>query len=186
MCEKEKYWIEYFNAVGDKSFYNIALGGDGGNTKAGYSEEKLKMSEDKRANAIRASSQRGEDAGPAKLSNADVILIIERLKKNEFLRDIAVDYNVSVATIHDIRRHKTWAHLTIGIEFDNITGRKRPGGSKPVSQYDLYGNFIKTYSSARDAEAKTGVPYRLISQTCNGYRKTTYGYIWKFPSNNDV
>lgn len=29
---KEKYWIRFYNAISDKNFYNIASGGDGGNT----------------------------------------------------------------------------------------------------------------------------------------------------------
>ena len=39
--EAEKYWIQYFNAVDDDNFYNIATGGDGGDTYSGLSEEEL-------------------------------------------------------------------------------------------------------------------------------------------------
>ena len=35
----EKYWIDKYNAVSDKNFYNIAEGGLGGNPIAGLSEE---------------------------------------------------------------------------------------------------------------------------------------------------
>lgn len=42
--EGEKKWIEYFDAVKDKSFYNIASGGEGGNTFAGITgEERIKL-----------------------------------------------------------------------------------------------------------------------------------------------
>lgn len=37
--QKEKYWIEYYNATTSNDFYNIALGGDGGYTIEGYSDE---------------------------------------------------------------------------------------------------------------------------------------------------
>ncbi len=40
--EREKYWIEYYDAVKSDEFYNIAPGGDGGNTIAGYTEEQRK------------------------------------------------------------------------------------------------------------------------------------------------
>ena len=37
--ECEKKWISYFNAVEDEQFYNIAKGGEGGHTIAGYNDE---------------------------------------------------------------------------------------------------------------------------------------------------
>lgn len=39
--EREKYWIEFYNAVKDRNFYNIASGGDGGDTYSGLSQEEL-------------------------------------------------------------------------------------------------------------------------------------------------
>ena len=37
--EREKYWISYYNAVNSNDFYNIASGGDGGNTLVGYTDK---------------------------------------------------------------------------------------------------------------------------------------------------
>ena len=50
MNEKEKYWIQYYNAVESNEFYNIASGGFNSNPIAGFSEEqkierKKKLSE---------------------------------------------------------------------------------------------------------------------------------------------
>ena len=45
--EREKYWIEYYDAVKSNEFYNIAQGGDGGNTIVGYTEEQKKTLSDK-------------------------------------------------------------------------------------------------------------------------------------------
>lgn len=39
-CLKEKEFIEKYNAVENKNFYNIHVGGKGGNTIAGWSEER--------------------------------------------------------------------------------------------------------------------------------------------------
>lgn len=39
--EREKYWIALYNATHNDEFYNIACGGDGGNTYAGLSNEEL-------------------------------------------------------------------------------------------------------------------------------------------------
>lgn len=44
--EREKYWISFYNAVNSNEFYNIASGGDGGDTISGYSEnQKRELSE---------------------------------------------------------------------------------------------------------------------------------------------
>lgn len=51
---------------------------------------------------------------------------------------------------------------------------------KNVSQYTKNGEYIKTFHSARVADAETGVSYKHISCVCNGKRKTTGGYIWAF------
>lgn len=38
-CNKEKYYIALYNAVSNPMFYNIHIGGSGGNTTLGYSAE---------------------------------------------------------------------------------------------------------------------------------------------------
>ena len=54
--------------------------------------------------------------------------------------------------------------------------------SKIVLQYDLEGNFIKEYTSIRQAEIENhpeNVSNSNISSCCTGRQKTAYGYIWK-------
>ena len=52
--------------------------------------------------------------------------------------------------------------------------------SKPIIQFDLSGNFIKSYKNARIASAETNINFSNISSCCNGKRKKAGGYIWKF------
>ena len=42
---------------------------------------------------------------------------------------------------------------------------------------------VNTYCSAREASRQTGFNQGNISQCCNGKRKTTGGFIWKFAEN---
>lgn len=51
---------------------------------------------------------------------------------------------------------------------------------KPVAQYRLDGTLVKTYPSARDAEEFTGIRRGLIRGCCNGGKKTSHGFIWKY------
>lgn len=41
--KREKYWINHYNAIDDRLFYNIAKGGNGGDTYSGLSEEQLNI-----------------------------------------------------------------------------------------------------------------------------------------------
>lgn len=50
----------------------------------------------------------------------------------------------------------------------------------PVEQYDLYGNYIIEFSSARGASRVTGVDNSAITKVCKGKRKTAGGFIWKY------
>ena len=50
-----------------------------------------------------------------------------------------------------------------------------------VGQYDLDGNLIDAFDTAREALLKMGKPLTSgnIGRVINGKRKTAYGYIWK-------
>lgn len=50
---------------------------------------------------------------------------------------------------------------------------------KKVDQYDLKGNFIKTWESGTEAERQLNLPHSKVAACCVGKRKTTGGYIWR-------
>ena len=52
--------------------------------------------------------------------------------------------------------------------------------SKKVNQYDLNGNFIKSYPSTKEVERQLGIQTISISKCCRGLQKTSGGYIWKY------
>lgn len=52
--------------------------------------------------------------------------------------------------------------------------------SKPVLQYDLYGNLIKEWPSANEIKRELGLKIQHICEVCRGDRKTAYGYIWRY------
>lgn len=180
--KREKYWIEYYNAVKSDEFYNIASGGEGGDTRAGYSVEQLRQSEEFRKERLKESLPRGEKSGVSKLTELQVLEIIQRLKDNDFTTDIATDYCVATETISSIRNRKTWTHLTKDIVFDDISyhRKERTRKTKPVIQYDENGEYIAAYKSARIAEQETGISYKLISAVCNGQKRIAHGFIWRF------
>ena len=123
----------------------------------------------------------GEDNWNSILRNDEVLEIISMLLDKKYMIDIARKFKVNNSTIWDIYNHKTWKDITNNInfpEYEKATGRT----SKTVNQYDVDGNFINTYKSAREAERITGIGYKMISRVCNGGRPHTHGFVWKFAS----
>ena len=57
---------------------------------------------------------------------------------------------------------------------------KRNKYTKPIVQYDLNMTFIAEYESAREAEKKTGIGYKMISRVCAHKRPHTHGFIFRF------
>ena len=49
-----------------------------------------------------------------------------------------------------------------------------------VNQYNLEGNFIKTWYCIRDIENELGCDNRNISACCRHKRPTAYGYKWEY------
>lgn len=51
---------------------------------------------------------------------------------------------------------------------------------KKVNQYDLQGNFIKTWESEKEASIKNNICQQNISRCCKKKAPTVAGYIWKY------
>ena len=53
--------------------------------------------------------------------------------------------------------------------------------SKKVYQYDLKGNFVEEYNSAKEASVlNIFFKYKCINACCNGTKKTHYGFMFSF------
>lgn len=177
--DREKYWIEFYNSFNNG--FNLTLGGDGGNTIAGYTDAELQRYKEKKCKIHQKTSLKGEESPRSKLTKSEVEEIIQRMMNGEFTVDIADDYKVNTATIRDIRSHNTWNSLTNNIEFPHPNkGHIKGIRGKAVSQYTKDGEYIATYVSAREAERVTGCSFKNISAVCNGIKHTCLGYIWKF------
>ena len=60
-------------------------------------------------------------------------------------------------------------------------GSKNDWCSKKVNQYDLNGNYIKTYNSLNKASKELNISNNIYL-CCTGKIKTCGGYIWKYVS----
>ena len=108
-----------------------------------------------------------------------------------------LDYNLIIETFKQVKTCAQTAQL-IGCSADmvekivkeyDLTKYQDPTihMRKMVNQYDLQGNYIKTYSSALEAAQAIGKitptsngATSHITRVCKGQRHTAYGYKWQF------
>ena len=57
---------------------------------------------------------------------------------------------------------------------------------KKINQYDLNGNFIKTWDSTHEIERKTNILHQNIIKCCKNKSKTAGGYVWKYKTEYNV
>ena len=57
---------------------------------------------------------------------------------------------------------------------------KQEHGRRTILQYDLEGNFLKEYSSIKEASESTEVRANNIPRCLNGEYGSSGGYIWKY------
>ena len=51
---------------------------------------------------------------------------------------------------------------------------------KKIDQYDINGNYLKTWGSMSSIEKELGILGTHVSRVCRGVRKTTGGYVFKY------
>lgn len=64
-------------------------------------------------------------------------------------------------------------------DISNKPYRKREGHPKPVLQFTLEGEYVRSYSSARET-TEYGFNYKNVSDVCIGKRKSHKGYVFRF------
>lgn len=163
LSNREKYWITYYNTTDDRFGYNMTEGGIDAYTLSSYSqEEKQKI------------IRRGELSATSKLTDREVLEIIQRFILEDTNPNIAKDYNMSLSAIESIRKRKTWTHLTNGIYFEP---------SKHTIKVDMYtrdGEFINTFNSIKEAAKQVNNRKSEVARVCKGTLVSVFGYIFRF------
>lgn len=73
-----------------------------------------------------------------------------------------------------------WCTASYNNNFGTHNSRMAASKSKTVLQFDMQGNLVKRYASARNAERETGFDQSNISKCCRNEFKQAYGFIWKY------
>ena len=87
--DREIYWINYYNAVESDNFYNIASGGDGGNTIAGYTDDQRNLLSTKLSDMRKGIINIGKNNG-----NSRRVICINTMKVFDTINEASIYYNV--------------------------------------------------------------------------------------------
>ena len=73
-----------------------------------------------------------------------------------------------------------WCDRKYNNNFGTINQRRAEKRSKPVLQYTKTGKFVKEWKSLMDVQRNLGCSNAHISDCCNGKRKSTYDFVWRY------
>lgn len=73
-----------------------------------------------------------------------------------------------------------WCNAKYNLEYNNLAKRSGDKRKKPITQYDLQGNKIRDWDSAKDAGVALGIDPSKITKVCKGKLKTTFHYKWSY------
>lgn len=187
---KEIEWIQKYDAVNNPVFYNLDCGGYAeGYATENYDDNAKRLAFENKSKRSKEYQDvvRGHWAN-AHLKEEEVIEIVKRLQVGETIPNILLDYpHVSYGTIENIRLHKTWKHITEGIDFPNMKDILRIMQSRTIIQYDLFGKYINKYENAKVAAKEIGKgDHTNISHAARTKYATAFGYIWVREDNDWV
>ena len=73
-----------------------------------------------------------------------------------------------------------WCSNEYNLNYGTCLERRGKSHRKPINQYDLDGNFIKTWNSGTEISKKLGFSHGNICSCCRGKQKTAYGFKWRY------
>ena len=110
----------------------------------------------------------------------DYDLLTEAYQQTQSLEEVHKIYGCDTQYLSNILKYR-------GIQVKSSQQVNQEKFGKLVNQYDLQGNYLKTYAGVRDAAravskeiTNLGGAASHITDVCKGKRKTAYKFIWKF------
>ena len=160
---REKFWIEYYNAMESEDFYNITSGGDGGFGSGKNSPWYGKHLSDETKEKL-SKIKSGENNPFYGKTHSDEV------KKK--LSEKALNQRHSKETREKMSKSMKENHA-------DFNGKNNPRAN-PVNQYSLNGEFIKRWDYAKEASRTLDINYSSLISCCTGKYKSSGGYIWEY------
>lgn len=106
-------------------------------------------------------------------------LITEEELKELWFRDKAYKMNKPSIDRKDNDGNYTYDNCRF-IEMSENVSLRNIANSKSILQFDLQGNFIREWKSAKEVKEKLKIDNGSIGLVCQGKRKSIGGFIWKY------
>lgn len=158
LCNKEIYWIKYFNSTNLKIGYNLSLGGDGGNAgKEAYIKIGNKLRGKKK------SKEFGEKVSKALKNKPKSKEHNEKVKQSLMGRK---------------RPQEVVDKMSKSIKEKYNSGWKSPVQIKIYQYNKKTGDYIQSFKSATEAGRVLNIDRKAITNNCLGKSKSSGGFIW--------
>lgn len=157
----EDYFINKLDTTNRNKGYNLKTGG----THAKYSEESKRLISEHHADV------NGENNPFYGKHHSE--------KTKQILREKNIGKNKGEKSPRFGKQHTEEALEKMRGERESVKGAKNPRARK-INQYDLDGNFIRSYWGCKEATELFGFDNSSIGKCCKGEQKTSYGYIWRY------
>lgn len=178
LFEKEKYWIDYYDAVNSHDFYNISIGGKGGNMliseesirkhKEGYKKGVEKTAKQRKGKTYEEiyGDKSGEEKEKRRLSGLGKKYSQERIKKAAFGLKGNIPWNKGLTKETDIRVKKNSENINRQKYF-NIYELTTPSSDKItfLGKKEL-NNYIKEINKNLKRNNKINIDILI---NCNQY-----------------
>jgi hypothetical protein len=176
---RNKYWHNIVNKIG----YEIDILIDGCTWKQACEIEKDMISSYGRYDLGLGLLVNMTDGGEG-INNLSIETIIKRVNNTNYdvvskKRSLSYDYS-NPETI--ARRISNTDYKNRKTDYKAFQQKRIKSKQIPVYQYNLEGNFIKTWESSKIAAYELNISHQQIGRCCRNekYCQTAYGFIWKY------
>lgn len=173
---REIYWIEQLQSTNRKIGYNIAAGGNGGNTRKGYNDNELLNYYINISNGLKSSEKYKKSVetkkGGKRPEHSDMMK--ERYKEGRIKIGIYTPKITESTKLKISQKNKGKKRS------DDVKNKIAESKFKKVYKFTLDMILIEEYKSIKEASIKSKINRCCISEVCYGKQKTSGGFKWSF------
>ena len=160
--EREKYWIEYYHSSTNENGYNLVIPNKNNSFKTFTDEMRKRMSE----------SCKGRTPWNKGKTNVYTQEQLNKMSESGKGKHSGINNPNYLKPMSDEVKKK------ISDKKKDYYYGEKSTNKFAVKQYDLNGNYIKTFKTKTEAAKSVGCGENVICACCNGQQKSAKGFQW--------